>query len=312
MLECKMLPGCWGIFSFSSLDRSSLCWFYICQVTLESGSYYYIWISVPLMKWCWKAEPSSDLCKGTRLSPIPSPLNQLGLAVAFENSALSLVNDHLSAVFHFPVCSLWSKRPKSRTRLSDFTFKKSKALVQLVIPYSLSHWVLEVPEPVVDLNCREHPKERAPLTGCCGASFELSHKFILPEWCWFGPFSLVLDTGVSWGFWAMQDSLLVFGLRLSVWAPLSDHVCLCSDRRAFSSPQHLKVVRMVAGVLHLLCFLPLATKWSAYPFLSLHDICQEFLWEWPWLSHLRALMTDAWQWSKFLQIALFSFLWLMW
>lgn len=139
----------------------------------------------------------------------------------------------------------------------------------ILLPKNLKHWfnlwshipchvVLEVPEPVVDPNCRGHPKERVPLTGCCGASFELSHKFILPEWCWFGRFSLVLDTGVSWGFWAMQDSLLVFGLRTSVWAPLSDHVCLCSDCRAFSSPQHLKAVRMVAGVLHLLCFLPLA------------------------------------------------------
>lgn len=129
-----------------------------------------------------------------------------------------------------------------------------------MIPYYLSHWVFEVSEPVVDLNCWGNPKERAPLTGCCGASFELSHKFILPEWCWFGCFSLVLDTGVSWGFWAMQRSLLVFGLKTRVWAHLSDDVCLCSDHSAFSSQQHLKAVRMLAGILHLVCFLPLASE----------------------------------------------------
>lgn len=58
----------------------------------------------------------------------------------------------------------------------------------------------------------------------------------------------------------MQDSLLVFGFKTCVCAHLSDHVCLCSDHSAFSSRQHLKAVKIVAGILHLVCFLPLASK----------------------------------------------------
>ena len=80
---------------------------------------------MPLLKWCWKAEPSADLGKVTPLSPTPSTWDQLGLAVAFESSALSLVQDLLSPVFHFTVCSLWPR---------------VNASVQLFVPRHLANW----------------------------------------------------------------------------------------------------------------------------------------------------------------------------
>lgn len=79
MLECEMLPGCWGSFSFSSLDRNSLC------LVLNISRYSRVWKLLLRLDFSAIAEvmlESRTICKPWQENSSKSHSQSLGPARA--------------------------------------------------------------------------------------------------------------------------------------------------------------------------------------------------------------------------------------